>query len=998
MSTTTIRSNNNNNSSGSNSSRNNRNQLVHDVVSSGNHHQHHIYEDFVSNESNNNASYSTRQQQQSNDRFRSNLAMRFGNNQRYQPSSGSSGCNFGGGGESSTGSIGRRSIGGVSGSCGGSYCSSTLTLRNYDLGIQRSLYGNDGVGASLSHHVTNSRSTSNRTNGSSNSVNDSTSSWSSSNNAILRKKTIPEEDSSFFLKNSLPSPPSLRLNQKQQNYNRPIFPMTSPHRRNQKTNKQHVSPPPLIPSLQSPRRFKYYNKNLEAPPYIQSSEIISSSPDRIGTTNASSYDIEEEQDENVDMNHSPYTNSVASLSPPSLKYKNDAKSSSPAFVTFDNCFYVCAYGTKKGSIVITKTHFYFCLNPPFQHFHEPEDYLDVLDDSQKNSQYEDIFFHDDIPPPTLHQDTITEETDREEEFFEEQYEEMMNKCIIRATHETARRQLQELDDTQPLPICDGMRWPISQLAEIHPRTCMMRDVALEIYFQSRDDNENGDIKNDSSINNPTITPLPKKSAFFAIPEVNHSTHNTTARTNKDDDDNNYKVDDDCDTPQLFNKPRRQIFVDMLQQYAMNMKLTYWNTPSYINDQNTCSSPQFQSNSGNPISQHQEQSSTHQTPSISAQQSYNHILLYPKNNISSPSNIYPSNNNSNAVKRRNWNFFRKKNSVDNTVSNNHHLHNLLHDITTAWTKGTLSNYDYLLRLNAMAGRTFHDPGNYPIMPWVLSNFNSATVPDLSDEQNFRDLTKPMGALCPKRLERFVEKYNNLRSSNDPPSTTPFMYGSHYSSTGGVVLHYLVRLTPFAHLHRQLQGGQFDVPDRLFKSIQNTWEMCSSTSPTEVKELTPEWYSDPGFLINQQQYNLGSTVDGQQIRDVILPPWAENSPEKFIEVMRNALESDICSASLPAWIDLIFGFKQKGIEAEKANNLFYHWSYYAPEDLAKIEDEKNREEIEHYLADFGHCPLQLFYHEHPQKKTDSVVTQSKGELRMIVASSPENSFQSPRRNFY
>ena len=87
---------------------------------------------------------------------------------------------------------------------------------------------------------------------------------------------------------------------------------------------------------------------------------------------------------------------------------------------------------------------------------------------------------------------------------------------------------------------------------------------------------------------------------------------------------------------------------------------------------------------------------------------------------------------------------------------------------------------------------------------------------------------------------------------------------------------------------------------------TWEMCSRTSATEVKELTPEWYSDPSFLRNDHNFNLGtSVVDGATISDVILPPWANNDASKFIEVMRNALESDHCSEKLPSWIDLIFG---------------------------------------------------------------------------------------------
>ncbi len=124
------------------------------------------------------------------------------------------------------------------------------------------------------------------------------------------------------------------------------------------------------------------------------------------------------------------------------------------------------------------------------------------------------------------------------------------------------------------------------------------------------------------------------------------------------------------------------------------------------------------------------------------------------------------------------------------------------LTRAWRKGYISNLNYLLRLNAISGRSFHDPGNYPVMPWVLSNFTSDSVPDLSDERNYRDLSKPMGALDPLRLRKFQEKYAGLCASLDT-AIPPFMYGSHYSNTGGVVLHYLVRTRPFAGLHRQLQ---------------------------------------------------------------------------------------------------------------------------------------------------------------------------------------------------
>ena len=40
--------------------------------------------------------------------------------------------------------------------------------------------------------------------------------------------------------------------------------------------------------------------------------------------------------------------------------------------------------------------------------------------------------------------------------------------------------------------------------------------------------------------------------------------------------------------------------------------------------------------------------------------------------------------------------------------------------------------------------------------------------------------------------------------------------------------------------------------------------------------------------------------------------------FINKLRAALESEYVSQNLHNWIDLIFGYKQRGEESEKANN--------------------------------------------------------------------------------
>jgi Beige/BEACH domain len=77
---------------------------------------------------------------------------------------------------------------------------------------------------------------------------------------------------------------------------------------------------------------------------------------------------------------------------------------------------------------------------------------------------------------------------------------------------------------------------------------------------------------------------------------------------------------------------------------------------------------------------------------------------------------------------------------------------------------------------------------------------------------------------------------------------------------------------------MQNGTFDVPDRLFSSIPRAWHLCTSAL-SEVKELTPEWYSTAEFLKNANGFDLGTTQDGETVNNVTLPKWA-NTAEDFI----------------------------------------------------------------------------------------------------------------------
>ena len=160
-----------------------------------------------------------------------------------------------------------------------------------------------------------------------------------------------------------------------------------------------------------------------------------------------------------------------------------------------------------------------------------------------------------------------------------------------------------------------------------------------------------------------------------------------------------------------------------------------------------------------------------------------------------------------------------------------------------------------------------------------------------------------------------------ASMDP--TECFMYGSHYSSAG-VVLHYMIRQEPFSTLAVNLQGGRFDCPDRIFFDIRRTWAGVT-TSMSDVKELIPEMFCCPEALMNTNKLPLGVLQDGGTVGDVMLPPWARDAFE-FVRLNREALESDYVSDHLHEWIDLIFGYKQRGEEAIKVQHVIHYFSLY------------------------------------------------------------------------
>ena len=143
--------------------------------------------------------------------------------------------------------------------------------------------------------------------------------------------------------------------------------------------------------------------------------------------------------------------------------------------------------------------------------------------------------------------------------------------------------------------------------------------------------------------------------------------------------------------------------------------------------------------------------------------------------------------------------------------------------------------------------------------------------------------------------------------------------------------------------------------------------NSRSFGDVKELIPEFFYLPEFLLNINEFKFGEVSSKKErVGDVELPPWSHNSARRFIELNRKALEHDYVSHNLHLWIDLIFGSKQKGKEAEENLNVFYYTSYEGSVDLDKVKDKSSKQVLIDKIFNFGQTPSQLFLKPHPKRE--------------------------------
>ncbi|OEL12775.1 Protein GFS12 [Dichanthelium oligosanthes] len=204
----------------------------------------------------------------------------------------------------------------------------------------------------------------------------------------------------------------------------------------------------------------------------------------------------------------------------------------------------------------------------------------------------------------------------------------------------------------------------------------------------------------------------------------------------------------------------------------------------------------------------------------------------------------------------------------------------------WWKGELSNYEYLLVLNKLAGRRWGDPAFHTVMPWVI---DFTVMPDKSSDSGWRDLTKSKW-----RLAKGDEQLDFTYSSSEVPH-----HVSDECLSELAVCSYKARRLPKTILRSAVRSVY--EPNEYPSSMQRLYQWTPD-------ECIPEFYSDPRIFASLHS----------EMSDLALPSWA-TSTEDFICLHRDALESDRVSQQLHHWIDITFGYKLSGEASVEAKNV-------------------------------------------------------------------------------
>ena len=297
-----------------------------------------------------------------------------------------------------------------------------------------------------------------------------------------------------------------------------------------------------------------------------------------------------------------------------------------------------------------------------------------------------------------------------------------------------------------------------------------------------------------------------------------------------------------------------------------------------------------------------------------------------------------------------------------------------DFAKKWKEEKISTFDYLLLLNKFASRSYNDPNQYPVMPWLF----------LQEGIDFiRNFDLPISVQDEKQREMFLSKSRYYSDEEEEIS-----HGNHYS-TSAYTFFYLMRVNPFTNNMIRFQSNNFDAPDRQYSDMKQTILLCQKMNNN--REMIPELFSIPEMYINLNDNDFGKQKDGTRVHNITFSPYCDN-PIRFIYLLKDLMNNNIdINKQISKWFDFIFGVNQLG---NYSNNKKDNLSNKEKEQLKSLRrfssncygqlfnmkklileaQKKNKSNNELYedirtniniSVSFGQCPYQLLTEVHPSK---------------------------------
>lgn len=231
---------------------------------------------------------------------------------------------------------------------------------------------------------------------------------------------------------------------------------------------------------------------------------------------------------------------------------------------------------------------------------------------------------------------------------------------------------------------------------------------------------------------------------------------------------------------------------------------------------------------------------------------------------------------------------------------------------------MGNLEYLMAINAAAGRSMIDAIFHPVLPWVS---------DLKVQNGgWRDLSKSKF-----RLNKGDAQLDSAYRHSTPPH--------HITESLSEIIYYIymARRTPLAVLRRVVRA-----------------DFVSQHYPSNIARMF-DWTPDeciPEFFVDASVFASLHRAIG--MADVSFPPWCPDS-SAFIAYHRALLESEEVSARMHLWIDLTFGHCLEGAAAVHNKNV----------PLRSGEAGTGQRVLGHDYKNPGF--VQIFREPHPQRRS-------------------------------